>query len=172
MQDDLKRTREEMEQLSLEQKEREAARIKEEEEKREKEMELLREQIARDRDEENRQTEAQRNKELQQQLAVSGLDDACVRGCLRALRVKSRLSPGLNSNRCFPLFLCFLLVQPDSACIMQNKTVNRAWSGSTGSFQSSDSSYGIESRGVQERNRIVRISIPTGTATGYQMRRC
>jgi len=69
VQDDLKRTREEMEQLSLEQREREAARIKEEEEKREKEMELLREQIARDRDEENRQTEAQRNKELQQQLA-------------------------------------------------------------------------------------------------------
>ena len=39
-------------------------------EERENEMELLRQQMARDRDEENRQTEAVRNKELQEQLKV------------------------------------------------------------------------------------------------------
>ena len=39
-------------------------------EEREKEMELLRTQMARDRDEESRITEAARNKELQDQLKV------------------------------------------------------------------------------------------------------
>ena len=65
-------------------------------------MEELREQIARDRDEENRITEQQRNKELQNQLAVSQ-DDACVRECLKGV---TRRSPHYCKVFC-PLFLCF-----------------------------------------------------------------
>jgi len=69
VQDELERKRDELETLSLAQKAEDEIRHKDEEEKREQEMAMLREQIARDRDEENRITEQQRNKELQMQLA-------------------------------------------------------------------------------------------------------
>ena len=69
-------------QKQMEQKQKEMAELAEQQareaeeraireaEERENEMELLRQQMARDRDEENRQTEAVRNKELQEQLKV------------------------------------------------------------------------------------------------------
>ena len=60
-----------MKRLAAEQRIKEDLLIKEEDAKREIEMEALRDQIARDRDEENRITEQARNKELQSQLAVS-----------------------------------------------------------------------------------------------------
>lgn len=49
-------------------------RAQREAEEREIEMERLREQMARDRDEENRQTEAAKNRELQDQLKVNNLE--------------------------------------------------------------------------------------------------
>lgn len=64
------RTKKEMEEAAeIRAREAEERAVREAEE-REIEMERLREQMARDRDEENRQTEADRNRELQEQLKV------------------------------------------------------------------------------------------------------
>ena len=61
-----------------------------------------------------------------------------------------------NSGRAKKLgfLLSFLLIQDSKH--------TKAWSGSTGSFQSSDSSYGIDTRGTQERFIPVFFNAPRG----------
>ena len=70
MQKQMEIKQKEMAELAEQQAREAEERAIREAEERENEMELLRQQMARDRDEENRQTEAVRNKELQEQLKV------------------------------------------------------------------------------------------------------